>query len=123
MFDAIVGQVRFALLNGDHGRNIFQEIHAASFAFAALALFMAARGAFVTQRGVAALAESRDVTSLGIAFRALHGSILVGSRDRVRARESRCAHVVNMAFRAGAATLISRDEQSDLLAGQDAKAA
>jgi hypothetical protein len=107
LFDAIVCQVRFALLNGDDGRNIFQKIHAALFAFAALALLVAACGTLVTQRGVAALAESRDVTSLGIAFRALHGSILAGSGDRVRARESRCAHVVNMAFRAGGENRLS----------------
>lgn len=88
-------EIGFALLDGDNGRNIFQEINAALFAFASLALFVAAGGALIAQSGVAALAETRNIASLGAAFRAFHNSILTGSTARGSVARSCCTHVVN----------------------------
>ena len=104
-------QIGFAFLDGDHRRNIFQEINAALFAFAALALFVFARGAFKAQRGMAARTESRNVASLGAAFGAFHHSILTGSSTRARAAQDGCAHVVNTG-RMGRCRAVPRNEFS-----------
>jgi hypothetical protein len=65
------------LFRGHHGGEVLQEINAAFFAFAALALLVMARRTFEAQSGMAARAKPRHVTRFGAAFRALHKPILL----------------------------------------------
>jgi len=90
-----VSRVGLDLLARDNGIDIFQEINPALLALAALPLLMLAGRAFVTQRGMAARAESRDIAGFGAAFRAFLVPILPGTA-RVRAADQvSCIHRVN----------------------------
>ncbi len=58
----------FDFLDGDHRVQIFEEVHAAFFARAALELLVMARRALKAQRRVAARAKARGVECVGGAF-------------------------------------------------------
>jgi hypothetical protein len=72
-FDAIVNQVGFGLFGGDYRADIFQEIDAAFFTFAADALGVVAGRAFEAQGGVAFRAEAGHIARVGSAFWAFVG--------------------------------------------------
>ena len=72
-FEPLVNGVRFGFLGGDHCADIFEEIDAAFFAFAARALVVVAGRTFVAQRGVALGTEARDIARVGAAFGAFVG--------------------------------------------------
>jgi len=80
------------LLRDEHGR-VLGEVHAARVARAAVVLAVPASRAKKTQRGVAARAELRRIGIRALALRALHGSIVAGSRapaaGDVRARDEK----------------------------------
>jgi hypothetical protein len=67
-FEALVNGVRFSFLGGDHCANIFKEIDAAFFTFAAGALVVAAGWTFVAQCCMALGTEAGDVARVGTAF-------------------------------------------------------
>jgi hypothetical protein len=89
-----VSQFRLVLFRPHHSDDIFQEIDAAFFTLAALPLFVLARRTLITQRGMAALAKTRNVAHLAIALGAVHKSILCSlEAPRERSRFP-CAHTV-----------------------------
>ena len=65
-----MNRVGFRLFRGNNGRDVFQKIHATLFAFAAFALRVFARRAFVAHGAMAALAEARHFANVCAAFRA-----------------------------------------------------
>jgi len=89
LLEALVDRIGFRLLLCDHCADILQKIDAALFTLAARALLVVARGAFVTHRVVATLAEARHFAHIGAALRAFHRFLRRG-RGRSSRRQRRC---------------------------------
>jgi hypothetical protein len=81
---AVVDDVGFRFFGGNHRADVFDEINAAFFAFAAGALAIAAGRALKAQGGVAARAESSYVARVRAAFGAFvcGGGLLLGRGRR-----------------------------------------
>ncbi len=89
-----VNQLRLIFFAPHHRDNKFQKIHAAFFTFAALPLFVLARRTHIAQRGMAALAKTRNLAHLAIAFRTVHSSILRIAQRPGASRPFWCVHTV-----------------------------
>lgn len=94
-------QIRLALLYGHHRGDIFQKIHPAFFAFAALPLLVLACRTSESQRHVAALAETRHIARFRSALWAFHAAILAGAPRAPRLAGRHCAHAVTLSLRTG----------------------
>ena len=84
LFQTIMNGVSLNAFFRDHCGDVLQEIDSAIFANTALALFVAAGRALITQGCVTAPAEPRDVACFTPTFRAVHGSILTERTPHAR---------------------------------------
>jgi len=98
LLQPVVSRVGLDLLACDDRIDVFQEINSALLALAALPLLMFTRRTFVTQRGVAARAESRNIACFGAAFRAFHMPILPGTAGVRAPDQDWCIHTVNTGY-------------------------
>ena len=98
LLQPVVSRVGLDLLARDDRVDVFQEIDSALLALSSLSLLMLAGRAFVTQRGVAARAESRDIACLSAAFGAFHMPILPGTAGVRAGDQDSCIHRVNTGY-------------------------